>query len=400
MSQYAYALVGMTALVAALVGLLVFVMLRFGAAVRDIRGQTKGGGQDRLFMATALEEALAKLRAQERAMAERAEASERLSDEIVRSLTAGLLVVGVDGNVRILNPAGYRMLKVPPDAPLGACRALLSQAPQLASVIDESLATGRPIVRKSVEMTQGASAATHLGVTVSPMLDEAGRRHGTVCLFTDLTEVMDLVEQLRLKDSVARLGELTAGLAHEFRNGLSTIHGYSRLIDTAALPESQRTYVLGIRDETDSLGAMVANFLNFAKPAQLSVAPVDLGALVDRTVADARADHLAGGGEIVKKGDFAVVDGDEVLLRQALDNLLRNACEACARSGVTPRITIEGRVDRGQGVARLVVADNGPGIDPAVRDRSSARSSRRSQTAPGSDWPRAEDRRRTTGGSP
>ena len=47
---------------------------------------------------------------------------------------------------------------------------------------------------------------------------------------------MDLEEQLRLKDSLARLGELTAGIAHEFRNGLATIHGYSRLLDLERLP--------------------------------------------------------------------------------------------------------------------------------------------------------------------
>ncbi len=369
MSQYAYALVGMTALVAGLVGLLVFVALRFGAAVRDMRGQLREGGQERLFMASALEETLAKLRAQERAMAERAEASERLSDEIVTSLTSGLLVVGVSGEVRILNPAGHRLLDIAPDAPLGDHRVLLARAPELASAIGECLASGRPIMRKSIEMAAGASVATHLGVTVSPMLDAAGRKHGTICLFTDLTDVMDLEEQLRLKDSLARLGELTAGLAHEFRNGLATIHGYSRLLDPASLPEGQRPYLTGIRDETDSLGAIVTNFLNFAKPAQLTVTPVDLGSLVDRAAAEARADRLAAGATISREGQFATVEGDEVLLRQAIGNLLRNALEACAKTHVVPRIAIEGRIDRGQGVARLSVSDNGPGIDPAVQDR-------------------------------
>jgi signal transduction histidine kinase len=369
MSQYAYALIGLTAIVAGLVGSLAFVMLRFGAAVRDMRGQLRGSSQDRLFMATALEDALARLRAQERAMAERAEASERLSDEIVRSLTAGLLVVSADGAVRILNPAGRRLLRASPDAPLADYRILLAQAPQLIAVIDESSATGKAIVRKSIEMTPAASPATHLGVTASPMLDDAGRRHGTICLFTDLTEVIDLEGQLRLKDSLAELGELTAGLAHEFRNGLSTIHGYSRLIDLDALPDFQRPYVLGIREETDSLGAVVTNFLNFAKPEQLSVAPVDLGALVDRTVAEARSDRLAEHGEIMKQGTFAIVDGDDVLLRQAVGNLIRNSLEACARAGVAPRVTVEGEVDRSQAVARLTVSDNGPGIDPAIRDR-------------------------------
>ena len=60
--------------------------------------------------------------------------------------------------------------------------------------------------------------------------DAAG---GVICLFSDLTAVIALEEQLRLKDTLARLGELTAGIAHEFRNGLATIHGYGKLIDPA-----------------------------------------------------------------------------------------------------------------------------------------------------------------------
>ena len=65
----------------------------------------------------------------------------------------------------------------------------------------------------------------------------SGAAHGVICLFSDLSEVMELEEQLRLKDSLARLGEMTAGIAHEFRNGLATIHGYGRLLDLERLPE-------------------------------------------------------------------------------------------------------------------------------------------------------------------
>ncbi|MBE3072208.1 MAG: GHKL domain-containing protein [Acidobacteria bacterium] len=369
MPQFVYALLGMTALVAALVALLTFVALRFAAAVRDRRGQLREGGQDRLFMAAALEDALAKLRAQERATAERAAASERLSEEIVTSLTAGLLVAGMNRGIRILNPAGRRLLRLAQDPPADDYRILLARAPALTAVIDECLVSGRPMVRKAIEMPHDASAATHLGVTISPMFDNRGEMHGAICLFTDLTEVMDLEEQLRLKDSLARLGELTAGLAHEFRNGLATIHGYSRLIEIDALPEAYRPYLQSIRDETDSLEAVVTNFLNFARPTQLTLAPVDLGAVADRVVAEARADRLVEQGTITCEGTFATVDGDEVLLRQALGNLLRNALEACAAAKIPPRITIAGEVDHAQAVARLTVSDNGPGVSPAVRER-------------------------------
>src|SRR5574339_1254096 len=113
--------------------------------------------------------------------------------------------------------------------------------------------------------------AAYLGVTASPIRDEEGRAHGVICLFTDLSEVMDLEEQLRLKDSLARVGELTAGIAHEFRNGLATIHGYSRLLDPARLPEEYAPYVEGIRAETEAMREVVTNFLNFARPEQVNL---------------------------------------------------------------------------------------------------------------------------------
>ena len=117
-----------------------------------------------------------------------------------------------------------------------------------------------------------------------------------ICLFSDLTAVVELEEQLRLKETLARLGELTAGLAHEFRNGLATIHGYSRLIDVEALTPTYRSYVEGIRQETDALGKVVTNFLNFARPAQLTLTRVDLRAICERVAEEIRPDAVAHGG--------------------------------------------------------------------------------------------------------
>src|SRR5262249_39533160 len=157
-------------------------------------------------------------------------------------------------------------------------------------------------------------------------------------------------------DSLARVGELTAGIAHEFRNGLATIHGYSRLIDLDALPPAHRQYVQGIRAETEALGQVVTNFLNFAKPAQLTVAPVDLKALADRAADELRGDAQTRGGDIAVSGTFATVDGDDVLLRQAFSNLLRNALDACVSAGVPPQVRVDAEVDRAQRVCRITVS--------------------------------------------
>jgi len=368
LSANAYAFIGLTAIVAALVAVLTFAVLKFASAARDTRAQLRGAGTETAFLSAALQEAVTKLKAQERATAARAEASERLSGEIISSLTAGLLVVGLDGEIRILNPAGRRMLE-PPDAESTGPYQQSARERPLFGVIEECMTSRTAIVRRAVMLADQGGGATHLGVTVSPLSDEEGKLHGAICLFTDLTAVKDLEEQLRLKDSLATVGELTAGIAHEFRNGLATIHGYSKLLDLQALPESYRPYVEGIRAETESLSQVVTNFLNFARPAQLALARVDLRAICERAADEARPDARTLGGDVEVHGDFGVLDGDEVLLRQAFSNLLRNALEACAGSSKAPRIVIHGELDSSQRVSRIAVNDNGPGIAPVSRER-------------------------------
>ena len=110
-------LLGLTAIVAVMVAVIAFAVLRFFAAARAFsRRQSRGGQRDSLH-GGAMEDAVQHLRVQERAMKARAEASERLSSEIIASMTSGLLVVGEDRQVRSLNPAGQRMLAVRPTIP-------------------------------------------------------------------------------------------------------------------------------------------------------------------------------------------------------------------------------------------------------------------------------------------
>ena len=111
MNATGYAFLGLTAVVAMLVGVLAFAFLRFAAAARNTKRSLGDGQGDSMLLASALEEAFAKLKAQERATAARAEASERLSSQIVASLTSGLIVVDGARQMKIVNPAARRILR-------------------------------------------------------------------------------------------------------------------------------------------------------------------------------------------------------------------------------------------------------------------------------------------------
>src|SRR3984957_21010985 len=142
-SSNAYALLGLAAVVAPLVSVVVFALLRFMAAARDTRLRSKDGGEMAVLSA-ALQEAVSKLKAQERATAARADASERLSGEIITSLTAGLLVVGLNAEIRILNPAGRRLLSLGDATPLGDYRRVLAEP--LSQMIDQCLSSRSAIL--------------------------------------------------------------------------------------------------------------------------------------------------------------------------------------------------------------------------------------------------------------
>lgn len=356
-----FALLGITL---AIVILMIVVLMRVAKVVsgRSAAQRARAEHSESALLSMALQEALTKLKEQERATAARAEASERLASQIVQGLTSGLVVVDRGGVVQTVNPAAQRILELDRAGVGLPFREVLASAPAMSDVINEALQGASPILRRTIALGKGKSQ--HLGVTVSPITGADGALQAAVCLFTDLTAVVQLEEQLRLKEALARLGELTAGLAHEFRNGLATIHGYGRLLDPQSLPEQARTCVEGIRAETVALGEVVTNFLKFARPERLALAPVDLKSVITRAV-----DDLPGAAAFtIVQGSFGTIEGDEVLLRQAFSNLVRNSLEACEAARVTPRITINGEAANGD--VRVLVQDNGPGLEPEALQKA------------------------------
>jgi signal transduction histidine kinase len=343
-----------------LISLVYFVVRAIKVASGRGNARRESGGESAMLW-MALQEAMIKLKQQERAMAARAEASERLADQIVEGLTSGLVVVNRAGEVQAINPAARRILELAEGGAGKPFRQALGSATALSDLIAEALPGTSPIARRTIAID--GSKQRHLGVTVSHIVHD-GSPQAAVILFTDLTEVMQLEEQLRLKEALARLGELTAGLAHEFRNGLATIHGYGKLLDPQALPPQAKTCVEGIRAETTALGEVVTNFLRFARPEQLTLAPLDLRSVITKAIDDTPGASSA----VVLEGDFPTIDGDEVLLRRAFGNLFRNSLEACESIGMPAKIHVRGDVTSDG--AELTIEDNGPGFTAGALNKA------------------------------
>lgn len=169
-----------------------------------------------------------------------------------------------------------------------------------------------------------------------------------------------LEAHLEDQEALARAGELTAGIVHEVRNGLSTILGHARLIEgVAASGDSARA----IREECETLETVVRRFMEFVKREELRAAPFSLARLLGRVVArESRSRPGAAVSVAAAPDQDDTLVGDEELLERAFENLVRNAREAAGPGGRVA-VTIEAEDDQ----RRVRIADNGPGLSPEAR---------------------------------
>src|SRR6266568_37369 len=322
------------------------------------------------FAVAAMQGVIARMKEQERELDElrraaeqRAKETARLSDNVIREMPSGLMVFDRAGFITTANPAVRAMLGVDTWS-RRRFPEILGPQTALAELIRECLERGKTVTRETVEYRTAQGETRVLGMSLSPFPGSANEIEGAVCLLTNLTETRRLQEQVRLKEHLAALGAMSAGIAHEFKNSLATISGYAQFLRDESLPPEQHGYAEKIVGEIRSLNQVVTEFLAISKPLQLATRAVDMRLIVRGVMDDlARIEQFK---NVVfrAEGDFVPVEGDEVLLRQAFMNLLRNSCEALDGEPKNGRVTVRAeRTRQGeQDYLAICVSDNGVGI--------------------------------------
>jgi len=296
---------------------------------------------------------------------ERAEQTERLSEEVTRNMPSGLLVVNATGIISSSNPAAEQVLGIRGLAFRRYSEALGASS-GMTRLIGECLSNGTIFRREELEHVPPAGDARHLGVTISPIRRGEGKISGAICLLSDLTELAALQQRMQLKENLAALGELSAGIAHEFKNALATISGYAQMIQSESSETEALDYAARILEQTRNITHVVAEFLKYARPLEIPDERVPLQTIAERVIAEVR--EALPQVKIRYEGTFGDAGGDEGLLRQALLNLTRNAAEACAGSAGGGQVVVSGEVVHGEevGFQKIIVSDNGPGIPANV----------------------------------
>lgn len=320
-------------------------------------------------------------------------APETIARQTLESIQSGVIIVDRRGRLVLINEAAVRMLDLPrPERLVGRpCREALAGCPDIARLLLETFDTQTPANRAELELRHQREPGRTIGYTLSLVRSGGGRVTGAAMFFKDLTRIERLEEQARLKDRLAVLGEMAAGLAHELRNPLAAIEIHAGLLRRAVDP-SLAAHVESLDHiliEARRLNEAVATCLEYVRPVEMAEQAVPIEPLLEAAAAEPSpgASHIER--QFAPGGSVAI--GDPAQLRQAFTNLVRNAREAAGASGTVwlrTRVTTRpaGRPGKCEGGPRAAghldghngseepqvvveVADNGPGIPPEYHNR-------------------------------
>ncbi len=309
----------------------------------------------------------------ERALAELSKAERGPEDDIAviertlsASLESGLLLLDREGGVLAVNAVGEGLLGIAQPAPGTPLAAALSGLPELFDLLDGAIRQGGSLQRQELTLKVGEGVRT-LGLTLHPLRRDDGAIRGYLILFADLTEVRRHAEEAHLSESLAQLGELAGGVAHELRNSLATLRGYLTLIERRPDEGSIADFLGEIRTEADHLQRVLEDFLSFARPGTARLQELSLLPLLERAAADPALEGFSVRVHGTEPGRR--LRGDPQLLDRALRNLLHNAVQAEREAGGSRPVDIGVRAQEQPDGVEITVEDRGPGVRPDIRER-------------------------------
>lgn len=290
-----------------------------------------------------------------------------LNQNVVESIPSGLITLSPYGTAAFVNPAGMQILQAQPHAILGRHVTELGfLSVEEWNDVRARLGVGE-LVRRETNRMEAGETLRAVGFALTPLYTLERKPAGYTLIFQDLTEMKKLEAELRFKDRMAAVGELSAGIAHEIRNPLAAIAGSVQVLKNSSSlsPQEQRLMSIVLK-ESERLNKTIAEFLRFVKPQEKRAAAFDVAASVSETL-----DLLSNSPELqnheirreISPPSFHIIgDGDQI--RQVFWNLARNAVQAMPNGG-----TLTVRTEADQGLYRIVFTDSGRGMSHADLQR-------------------------------
>jgi len=294
-----------------------------------------------------------------------------LHENIIHSMSGGLITTDLQGRITLLNPAGGRLLERRLQDMIGTKvqELFLDRLP----VIEASSA--RTEVRCEVGCVTPRGAQKIFGMKATLLRVPEQGEQGYIYTFADLTDIRRLEQEIRMRDRLSAVGRMAAGIAHEIRNPLSSIAGSVKVLSSiSALNDEQRTLVQIVTRESERLNRIVSDFLVYSREKNYKFRAQDLVSLLNDTLTLLENHPL-----IVSPGKtgskkislvrqyatadaFATVDGDR--LKQVFWNLCENAVRAMPEGGVLT-VSLTGK----EQTWAICFSDTGSGMDAQLLEK-------------------------------
>jgi two-component system sensor histidine kinase PilS (NtrC family) len=253
-----------------------------------------------------------------------------LHENIIQSITGGIITAGLDGRVQVANAAACTLLDLEPSAVIGepVQSLFLEPLPYALGGLAHGEVRARTRLGRELTLDLRASCLTAPGRGIT----------GYIYAFDDLTEVRRLEREIRVREQQAAIGRLAGAIAHEIRNPLASIGGsVNVLYGIAALTDEQRLLIEIVTRESERLNAIITDFLAYSRGRHFEFAKVDILPLLEQVLDEVEA-RIAREGSAVRvlrslRAHDAWTMGDGARLQQAFRNLCENALAAMPEGG-------------------------------------------------------------------
>jgi two-component system sensor histidine kinase PilS (NtrC family) len=311
------------------------------------------------------------------------------SDNVIKSLTSGLFTTDSEGRITFFNKAaeeitgwGIEEIKGKIASELFPLRGVEEgikpvedQTHREAGLQDSGPRT--PLFRFEGKFFRKDGKRLILGMGISPLMDRKDRASGFIGIFQDLTKIKELEEEIKGKEKMAAIGELSSWMAHEIRNPLASISGSIQVLKENLNPTEENINLIEIAiRETERLNLIVGDFLNYARPRVLSLEVCDINRLIADTISllkNSKEFHegikinllFEEEGRETDRGRIdALVDINQ--MKQVFWNLSINAVQAMPKGGeltIDTRLETQDSSPEGISFIEIIFRDTGVGIE-------------------------------------
>jgi PAS domain S-box-containing protein len=277
----------------------------------------------------------------------------RYSETVINSVASGVIAVRSDGTITTVNPEAARVIGSKQDALMGNNIEEIGGLSTLWQQMKKSMDSNKPLERLQISIKNASNKTIPLGLSVSPMTSSNTKFTGCVGILRDLSEVKDLEEKLKHAERLSYLGKMASWVAHEIRNPLTAIDGFSQLLAHTEDKKKIRTFSDEIHKGTKRINHIIEDILTFARTKpRVRTSDIDLHKLmtqITETIPNVKF--------FIKGDENPIIVGEEESLKSLFTNIINNSIEAMDKD---PMLVIDFH-KRKQWVVTEII-DNGKGI--------------------------------------